>query len=208
MSIISSQALTSVPLYHALGVDPDTGLYQFEDYNGDGNISQLDDKQRFEDLAPKFYGGLGNIIAYKNFSMDVFFQFKEQKGYNYLRSGATVGFRQNAPVQLLDRWQAPGDINPIQRASGLGIYPGVSEADNRQRESSATVSDASFVRLRNITLTYKLPQSINLGLDIDLYLQGQNLFVVTDYEGPDPEQPSFEILPPLQQFTMGVQVSF
>ncbi len=201
-------ALTSVPLYHALGVDPDTGLYQFEDYNNDGSISQLDDKQWFEDLAPKFYGGLNNSLSFKNLSLDMFFQFKKQKAFNYLRSGATVGFRQNAPVQLLDRWRNPGDNSPIQRASGLGTYPGVLDAGSHQRESNAAVSDASFIRLRNLTITYKVPKILSKEFDLSLYLQGQNLFVITNYEGPDPEQPSFEILPPLRQFTMGVKLEF
>lgn len=202
------EALTSIPLYHALGVDTDTGLYQFEDYNEDGNISSLDDKQWFEDLAPRFYGGLGNAITYKNLTLNVFLQFKKQLGYNYLRSGATVGLRQNVPVQLLDRWQNPGDNNPMQRASGLGLYPGVLDADNRQRESNATISDASFIRLRNLTISYQVPQDFSKGLDLNLYLQGQNLFVITPYDGPDPEQSSFEILPPLRQVTLGMQLSF
>ncbi|WP_299546945.1 SusC/RagA family TonB-linked outer membrane protein [Seonamhaeicola sp.] len=202
------EALTSIPLYQALGVDPDNGLYQFEDYNNDGNISALDDKQWFEDLAPEFYGGLGNTLSYKNLSLDFFFQFKKQKAFNYLNSGAMVGFRQNAPIQLLDRWQNPGDGNPIQRASGLARYPGVSEAEGFQRESNAAVSDASFIRLRNVSLTYKVPQSLSKGFDMSLYLQGQNLFVITDYEGPDPEQASFEILPPLRQVTLGLQLNF
>lgn len=202
------EALTSVPLYHALGVDTDTGLYQFEDYNEDGNISALDDKQWFEDLAPRFYGGFGNTISYKNLTLDVFLQFKKQQGYNYLRSGATVGLRQNVPVELLNRWQNSGDNNPIQRASGLGLYPGVLDTDNQQRESNATISDASFIRLRNLTISYQVPQNISRGLDLSLYLQGQNLFVITPYDGPDPEQSSFEILPPLRQLTLGMQLSF
>lgn len=202
------EALTSIPLYHALGVDSDTGLYQFEDYNNDGKIGPLDDKQWFEDLAPKFYGGFGNSMSFKNLSLDVFFQFKKQKAFNYLRSGATVGFRHNAPVQLLDRWQNPGDNNPIQRASGLGRFLGVSDAESHQRESNVAVSDASFIRLRNIALTYKVPKSLSKEFDLSLYLQGQNLFVITNYMGPDPEQSSFEILPPLRQFTMGVKLEF
>ncbi len=201
------ESLTSIPLYHALGVNSDTGLYQFEDYNDDGSISSLDDRQWFEDLAPKFYGGFGNILTYKNLSLNFFFQFKKQKGYNHLVAGATAGFRGNGPVQFVDRWQEPGDASSIQRAS-FGRYPGAGLAGQNQSESNAAISDASFIRLRNISLSYKIPKTLSLGMDLNIYLQGQNLWTITNYQGADPEQPSYEVLPPLQQITMGIQLGF
>ena len=154
---IIGQPITIIKLYNALGVDPDTGLYQFEDYNDDGTISRVDDRQWVEDLAPKFYGGLGNILTYKNLSLDFFFQFKKQQAFNNLRWRATPGFRLNGPVDLLDRWQQPGDMNPYQLASGGLSSVGVGTSDFNQSESNAAVSDASFIRLRNISLNYKIP---------------------------------------------------
>lgn len=201
------EPLTSVPLYHALGVDADTGLYQFEDYNDDGSISRLDDRQWFEDLAPQFYGGFGNILSYKNVSLDFFFQFKKQKGFNYLVAGATAGFRGNGPVQFVSRWQESGDIAPIQRAT-FGRYPGAGLAGQQQSESNAAISDASFIRLRSISISYNIPKTLSFGMDLNVYLQGQNLLTITNYQGADPEQPSYEVLPPLQQITMGVQIGF
>ena len=194
------QPLTEIRMYQALGVDPNTGLYQFEDYNDDDSITSLD-RQWFEDLAPKFYGGLGNTLTYKNVSLDVFFQFKKQKGINYLSTNSTVGARGNGPVQLLNRWQEPSDTGPIQRA-------GVFDNSDKQSSSSAAVSDASFIRLRNITLNYKVPKTFSYGMDVNLYLQGQNLLTITNYEGGDPEQRLSQILPPLQQITLGVQLGF
>lgn len=204
---IVGQPLTIVHLYHALGVNPETGIYEFEDYNSDNTISALEDKKWIEDLAPKFYGGLGNTLSYKRMSLEFFFQFKKQKGYNNLASGASVGFRGNGPVQLLDRWQEIGDIKPIQRAT-IGRFPGAGLAGQNQSESSAAVSDASFIRLRNIALSYKIPKSLSSDLDINLYVQGQNLWTITNYEGADPEQPFSTVLPPLKQFSLGVQLSF
>ncbi|WP_417370975.1 SusC/RagA family TonB-linked outer membrane protein [Gelidibacter japonicus] len=202
------KSLTSMPMYQALGVDPETGLYQFKDYNNDGMTSALDDKQWFEDFAPTFYGGFGNTVTYKDITLDFFLQFKKQKNYNHLYSGATIGFQQNTPVALIDRWQVPGDIRSIQRASALGVFPGVLTGDQYQRESNAAVSDASFIRLRNITLTYNIPKSISKNTNLSLYLQGQNLLTLTKYQGADPEQVSLEILPPLRQITMGIQLGF
>ena len=204
---IIGKPLTIVHLYNALGVDPETGIYQFEDYNGDDNISSLEDKQRIADLAPEFYGGLSNTVTYKNLTLEVFFQFKKQKAFNNLATTVAPGFNRNGPVALLDRWQQVGDISPIMRAIS-GLNPSVFNALEYQRESNAAVSDASFIRLRNISLTYKIPKRFSNGMDVSIYLQGQNLFTITNYNGPDPEQPSAIILPSLRQITFGLQLGF
>ncbi len=202
---VIGQPLTIVKLYHALGIDPETGEYTFEDYNGDGNIRSLDDRQYIEDRSPKFYGGLGNTISFGQLTLDFFLQFKKQRAFNPLAFGATPGYRGNAPVDLLDRWQEAGDDAPVQLATG-----GLSSAGDTgilQQSSSAAFSDASFIRVRNISLNYHL-DSLSDGLDVNLYVQGQNLFTVTNYKGPDPEQPSNSRLPVLRQITLGLQVSF
>jgi len=202
---IIGQPLTLIRLYHSLGVDPETGLYQFEDYNGDGAISSIEDKQWIEDFAPKFYGGFGNTLSLGNLTLDFFFQFKKQKAYNEFRHIPVAGGQRNVPAILLDRWQEPGDITTVQMASA-GLNVGVNRQGS-QRESSAAVSDASFIRLRNVSLNYRVP---NLGdrLDVDVYLQGQNIWTLTNYGGPDPEQPSSTRLPQLRQLTLGLQISF
>ncbi|MHB1105188.1 MAG: SusC/RagA family TonB-linked outer membrane protein [Lutibacter sp.] len=202
---IIGESLTILKLYNALGVDPETGIYQFEDYNDDGAISGIEDRQLVEDFAPKFYGGLGNTISYKGVTLDFFFQFKKQKSFNELRFVATPGYRGNAPAILLDRWQQSGDIYPIQMASG-GLSFG-EDTGVIQGESNAAVSDASFIRLRNVSLNYKVP-TIHKGLDINVFLQGQNLLTFTKYKGPDPEQPSNTRLPQLRQFSLGLQLGF
>ncbi len=203
---VIGEPLSIVKLYRSLGVDPETGQYVIEDYNGDGAISSNGDLQWIEDLAPKFYGGLGNTLNWGNLTFDVFLQFKKQKGYNTLRDNAAPGYRRNASVDLFyDRWREPGDVKPIQVASS-GLIAGASNED-LQRRSSAVVSDASFIRVRNISLNYKVPYLEN-GLDVNLYLQGQNLLTFTKYKGPDPEQTLNNRLPPLRQLTLGLKVGF
>tara|TARA_R110002096_G_scaffold195341_3_gene377937 strand:- start:3601 stop:6909 length:3309 start_codon:yes stop_codon:yes gene_type:complete len=204
--LVIGKPLTIIHLYQALGVDTDTGLYQFEDFNDDGNITRFEDRQIKEDFAPKFYGGLGNTLSYKNLTLDFFFQFKKQKAFNELRSTATPGFKGNASVILLDRWQEPGDTNPIQLAS-FGFSPSIGPSELYQSESNAAVSDASFIRLRNISLNYQVP-IIKNGMDINIYIQGQNLLTITNYTGSDPERPSDNTLPPLRQITLGIQLGF
>lgn len=202
---VIGEPLTIVKLYHALGVNPETGIYEFEDYNGDGKIGRWEDRQWIEDLAPQFYGGLGNTFNYGNLTLDVFFQFKKQRAYNTLRFDATPGFKGNTTVDLFDRWQKAGDVKPIQRASSGMTFGG--DRGSFQAESNAAVSDASFVRLRNISLNYTIP-TLGKGWYGKVYLQGQNLWTITKYTGPDPEQPSSTRLPSLRQITLGIQLSF
>ncbi|WP_276169159.1 SusC/RagA family TonB-linked outer membrane protein [Zobellia alginiliquefaciens] len=202
---VIGEPLTILKLYHALGVDPETGLYRFEDYDGDGNYSSIGDRQWVEDLSPKWYGGLGNSLSFENIALDFFFQFKKQRSYNTLRFDATPGFKRNTSIELYDRWQKVGDERTFQRASA-GMAGG-QDLGALQQESSAAVSDASFVRLRNISLNYKIP-SRDKGPDVNIYVQGQNLWTLTNFKGPDPEQPTNSRLPPLRQITLGLQVSF
>jgi len=201
---IIGKPLTILKLYHALGVDQDTGSYKFEDYNGDGNISSPEDKQSLEDLSPKFYGGFSNTLSYGNFTLNMFLQFKKQKAYNEFVVQATPGLRGNASAKLLDRWKQIGDTNPIKKASG-GLSRGRDNGSFLQ-QSDAAISDASFIRLRNVSLNYHLP-TLN-SLDINVYLQGQNLLTITNFDGPDPEQSFYNTLPPLKQITLGFQLGF
>ncbi|GAA3619518.1 TonB-dependent receptor [Flavivirga jejuensis] len=194
-------------LYHFLGVNSETGLWEFEDYNNDGTIDG-DDNQLVVDYTPKFTGGLGNIFSYKNLQLNVFFQFTKQNAVNHLRAGLlNLGnVNQNMPISILDRWQQPGDQSPIQRYFVIN-----SEALNttdRYVFSNAVISDASFIRLRSLSLAYQLPKEITKGLGVNVYFQGQNLFIITDYDGVDPEVPGARTLPPLRQFTLGLDVTF
>ena len=204
---IIGQPLTIARLYHSLGVDTDTGIYQFEDYNSDGEIRSTDDKEWIVDFAPKIFGGFGNTLSYKGISLNVFFQFKKQNAYNRKRSRANPGVLSNGSIELLNRWQAPGDQTDVMRAS-------YSESAVRQvltnyNESSGAVSDASFIRLQNIDLNYRLaPNFLMKDVDITIYLQGQNLFTITGFDGPDPEHPYYYTLPPLRQITLGLKLGF
>ncbi|MCK0156348.1 SusC/RagA family TonB-linked outer membrane protein [Cellulophaga sp. F20128] len=205
--LIIGEPLSIVHLYNALGVDATTGMYEFQDYNEDGNITSLYDKQIIEDFSPKFYGGLANTFTYKNLSLNMFFQFKKQKGYNSFRAQSVTGHRSNGSVALLDRWKQIGDTAPVMLATA-SLNPNFFNAFSYQRFSNAAVSDASFIRLRNISLTYNFSNPKKNRMDASVYLQGQNLLTITSYDGPDPEQSSHSILPPLRQITLGLQLSF
>lgn len=104
---------------------------------------------------------------------------------------------------LYDRWKQPGDITDIPRH---GVTP---QFDDRFLEN------ASFLRLKNVTLAYAFPQRLlsktNFFSSARIYLQGQNLLTFTGFTGLDPESSSnvYKAQYPMsRQFTLGVEVSF
>ncbi len=204
---IIGEPISIIRLFKSLGVNPNTGIYEFEDVNGDGVITTLDDRQSIEDLSPNFFGGIGNTFSYKNFTLDLFFQFKKQKAFNSFTTQTSPGSRRNGSVNLLDRWQEIGDEVSITKATASLDFTNAASREN-QRFSTAAVSDASFIRLRNISLSYNIPTNYAHGLNINMYVQGQNLLTITNFDGPDPEQSSLLILPPLRQITLGLQIGF
>jgi hypothetical protein len=77
--------------------------------------------------------------------------------------------------------------------------------------STAVYADASYLRLKNVSLSWDLPQTWIQKAHIDrcrLYLQGQNLLTWTKYNGADPENQNLAALPPLRTFTAGIQFTF
>lgn len=189
-------------LYEYTGIDPTTGLYQFRDINNDGKISFPDDKQIVADLNPQYYGGLQNQLSYKGWSLDFLFQFVKQKNVNY-PVGAT-GEMYNQPEVTQHAWQQPGDLGPYQIQTAGYNFDALA-AGSLYSESTASISDASFIRLKNISLWYDLPLKQT---KCRLMIQGQNLLTFTGYKNGDPEFTSFGSLPPLRVITAGVQFTF
>jgi TonB-linked SusC/RagA family outer membrane protein len=200
---VIGEPLTLVKLFHYTGVDPQTGLYQFEDYDGDGEINYGDDQQYVEDTAPSFYGGLQNSVTFHNWELAVFLQFSKQKGYNYWYAASPAGAMVNQPIAVLDHWQQPGDSGPTQLYTSGENYDAIN-AFYLFSSSNAAFSDASYVRLKNVSLGYTLPLS---GLKCKVFVEGQNLLTLTSFKGGDPEQLT-GFLPPLCRYSGGIQVSF
>ncbi|MDO5981027.1 SusC/RagA family TonB-linked outer membrane protein [Flavivirga spongiicola] len=210
---VVGQPLSIRKLYHMTGVDPDTGVYRFEDYNKDGAIdpgASSEDRQWIEDTAPRFHGGLGNNFNYKALSLKVFFQFKKQRGPNISHDSNYPGDLSNQHASVLDRWQQAGDEVPVQRyttglsaqgAEAITVFP-------NYLNSSARYTDTSFIRLRNVSLIYSIPKGSISGLDARIYLQGQNLLTITRSLSADPEHFSATELPILRRFTLGLELGF
>jgi TonB-linked SusC/RagA family outer membrane protein len=196
--------LNIILLYDYTGIDPQTGLYQFRDINGDGKISSPGDKQIVADLNPEYFGGLQNMMSYKGWKLDFLFQFVKQKNYNYPISAA--GDMYNQPEKLQHSWQGPGDQAPYQIYTA-GYNDAAITAGSRYSESTASLGDASFIRLKNISLSYDLPITRDY-MQCKIMLQGQNLLTFTPYKDGDPEFISSGYLPPLKVITAGIQLTF
>lgn len=194
-------------LYQLEGVNPETGLYEFTDLNGDGVITAAGDRKIVKDFAPEYFGGIHNNLQYKNWQLDFLFQFVKQQNRSHYTMFATPGRFGNQPVELTERWQVPGDNATFQQVTS-GTNPLAVEAYNRFSESTGAVTDASFVRLKNVAISYTLPYNYTKFAQIRLQLQGQNLLTFTKYKGIDPEFKSIGYLPPLRVISAGMQLTF
>ncbi len=200
--------LTIGKQYHYNGVDPSTGVYLFEDVNGDGSYT-VGDRQRVKFIGRNFYGGLQNSFHYKGFQLAILFQYVKQQGYDYMRAFLQApGTQSNQPDLVMDRWRQSGDNTGIQRfaASGSSL-----SAYSRLRTSDLAINDASFIRLKNVSFSYslsnKLIQKLHL-LNANIFMQGQNLMTMTKYKGLDPEAAVSTGLPPLRTLTFGIHLTF
>jgi len=199
------QPLSVALLYNYEGIDPETGFYSVEDVNQDGVYDQ-EDRVVTRFTGKEFYGGLQNQINYKGFSLSFLFEFVKQTGYKIYT--LPPGFMGNMPAGQAEVWQQPGDTAPVQQASQSidAIL-----ANNNAINSEFALTDASYVRLKSLSLGYEIPKKFiePIGLkQFKLFMHAQNLFTLTDYIGLDPQMPGSISLPALQSVTGGFQLNF
>ncbi|MBA4850569.1 TonB-dependent receptor [Emticicia sp. BO119] len=176
----------SFQVYKQLYVDAQTGNAVYEDVNKDGQIT-VADRQILGTFTPKFFGGLTNALSYKDFDLNVLFTFQQgnylfNENRNYGESGGTRADRSYHLTQA-NRWQKPGDITDIPRITTVGTNYNLSP-------NSRYLEDASFIRLKNLSLGYTIPVQTTSKLKISkarLFVNGSNLWLLTKYTGPDPE---------------------
>ncbi|MGG5578134.1 SusC/RagA family TonB-linked outer membrane protein [Myroides sp. C15-4] len=192
-------------LYNFEGIDPLTGYYTFTDYNNDGKITAADDRQNIKERKLDYHGGIQNTLIYKNISLDFLFQFVKQTNYNYNYNLIIPGSIVNQPVEVLNSW-SPTNPNSQYGAFTTGVNSTIMNQLNTYKNSNMVIGDASYIRLKNISLSYvlKLPKIESL----KIYVQGQNLWTTTNYYGLDPEFTAYGYLPPLKTYAFGVQLTF
>jgi TonB-linked SusC/RagA family outer membrane protein len=201
-------------VFTLVGVDPQTGTYQFTDAEGKLTATPdfSKDRTKIIKLDPYYYGGFQNSFSYKGFQLDILFQFVKQIATNFnfgvIQPGYFAGTIGNQPKWTFNQWQKPGDIKTYQKfSSGFSIFsPWINALGSDQ-----AYSDASYVRLKNLSLSFEIPKKWGQKLRSEsfrIFIQGQNLITFTNYKGLDPETKSSSRLPPLRVMTFGVNANF
>lgn len=207
--VVVGQPLGIAELFHSIGVDPTTGTYLFSDSHGNATSTPdaTNDATKYISTSfPSYYGGLQNSFRYKQVQLDFLFQFVKSIANNYFFGAGFPGTSNtNQPTFVLNRWQKPGDLTSTQRFStDFNLYmPWLNET-----LSDAAISDASFIRLKNVSISYQVSGRVLRAAHFQgmrLYIQGQNLLTITKFKGLDPETGNLG-LPPLRVITIGLQV--
>ncbi|MEN9917980.1 MAG: hypothetical protein RL662_416 [Bacteroidota bacterium] len=223
MGIIKGERTNSYYTYITNGIDKTSGSFSFEKDKDSNAVRQI-----VGTPDPRFILGLGNTLRYKELSLDFFFSGNfGNKMYNQMRAMFAVprtDHKTNYLQEAQGYWHAiqrPDATLPANRANNEGNY----------LYNNYWIEDAWFIRLQNLTLSYDLSKASFLKPYLSkarVYLQGQNLFLITDYSGLDPEQSNGSFIgqssdipaaflpgsvdmnayPSARTFTVGINISF
>lgn len=186
------------------------GRIRWKDLNGDGMITEADQKWIFNPV-PDFTYGLNLYLQYKQFDLTLFFQgiagqdiISDLKKETDLWAGLNIG-NLNKGARLLDAWSPS---NPNSDIPGLTL----ADNNNEKRVSSYYVENGSYCKLRNAQIGYVLPEKASKACHLDrlrFYISAQNLFTIKSksFTGVDPENPNFDYPIPFNM-TMGLNVTF
>lgn len=185
------------------------GDIRFSDLDNNGVIND-NDRTYIGNPTPEWSFSMNNSFAYKNFDLQIFLQGVAGNDiYNANRiwqEGMAVP--QNQTAKVLDRWTGEGTSNSVPRA----VY---SDPNKNARHSDQFVEDGSYLRIKNLTLGYTLPQAISKKAylqTVRMYMSCQNLYTFTKYSGFDPEVGANGIdlstYPLTRTISFGVNVKF
>ncbi|WP_177230512.1 SusC/RagA family TonB-linked outer membrane protein [Chitinophaga sp. CF118] len=195
-----------------LGLDS-MGRPQYADVNKNGKIDYFSgaaiygkgDKVYIGKSYAGYYGGFTNTFSYRNWQLDFTLQYTgDLQKRNYLASISQPGLMYNVPRKAISDIRAKGlDKAFIKASSTTDFFYYVNYAN-------ASYMDASFIRLTNAALSYNLserPLKLLHLVGLRIYMQAQNLFVISNYHGFDPESGAVSV-PPLLRVTAGLQCTF
>jgi TonB-dependent starch-binding outer membrane protein SusC len=160
------------------------GSFKFRDVNGDGVITAAD-RTIIGNPHPDFNYGININLGYKNFDLTMFGQgVHGNEIFNYVRYWTDFNtFQGNRSTDLLyNSWKKQGDVAKLPRLN--------SGDATSQQISSYFLEDGSYLRLKNVQLTYTVPTAIIEKVKLSsaqIYVQGQNMFTITKYTGLDPD---------------------
>jgi TonB-linked SusC/RagA family outer membrane protein len=224
--VIEGQPIGVFKIVKYAGVDPENGdalYYLGPEGDETTNNFNLAEPQIVGSPNPDFTGGFSNYFKFMGFDLNVLVSFvygnKVFNGAGHYQS-ANGDWFDNQTIDQMNRWQNPGDITDVPQAR-LGD-------GNGTKQSSRYLSDASYIRIRNITLGYNIPISVSSKMKMSgvrAYFGVQNLFTFTEYTGWDPEVNytgtgrstqntniiqgyDFYTAPQARTYTLGINLSF
>lgn len=185
------------------------GDIRFKDLDNNGVIND-NDRTYIGNPTPEWMFSMNNSFSYKNFDLQIFLQGVAGNDiYNANRiwqEGMAVP--QNQTAKVLDRWRGEGTSNSIPRA----VY---SDPNKNARHSNRFIENGSYLRIKNLTLGYTIPQAIAKKYSLQsvrIYMSCQNLYTFTNYSGFDPEVGTNGIdlntYPVTQTLSLGLNVKF
>lgn len=198
------------------GVDPMTGQHTVLDVNNDGKIDLQvgsPDVLYYGNKDPRFYGGWQNDFRYKQFSINMFFQFDRKIRDNY-EKGTQLNFGaiRNITTYLFnDRWRQHGDVTINPRATQTGYRLNATQGDYLATESDRLLDKLTLVKLATVQASYALPAILLKKLNwsqASVFAQGQNLWSFYLDSKISPETDAVTEIYPLKTITIGLHLNF
>jgi TonB-linked SusC/RagA family outer membrane protein len=162
------------------------GDAKFADISGpdgspDGIINDMD-KTIIGSSLPEYFGGFMNSFSYKNWRLSGYIQFVSgNEVFNYVRyKNEQMANLNNQSKNALNRWQFDGQETEVPRALW-------NDPIGNSSFSTRWIEDGSYLRVKNISLSYRIPNAFLAFENAEFYISANNVFVLSDYLGYDPE---------------------
>ena len=160
------------------------GDVHFVDQNGDGWITEAD-MVKIGDPNPDIYGNFSTRLSWKDLTLDVIFKYSLGNDiFNYQRSQLEAGNNSwNQTTALVNRWRYEGQVTDVPRLMSNTS----SEWVNNERFSDRWIEDGSYLKLKKIRLTYRIPVTASWLQGLSIWGEANNVVTITKYLGLDPE---------------------
>lgn len=157
------------------------GDSKYFDKNNDNKIDS-EDKVVIGHGIPKYSWGLDNTFRYKDFELNLFLQ--AVSGNDLFN----LDYQSTSTIFLDHRAITSADVTPWTAENKNNMWPKLGSSTNNEfLNSSKWVQDGSFIRVKNLSLGYRLPAALTHGASLKLMVSAQNLLTITKFKGYDPE---------------------